>query len=351
MTIFFVAVMAGVAFYVFNQAVEGERLVTVPEITGMSITQAANVLTQEGLELGSQRLVISDQIPEYHVIVQRPTPNTVVRAGRKVNLTVSKGREAMSAPSFLGMPLEEGLRQIEAARFLGGSIARMPNESPRGTILAQQPAPSLEVAEGAEIHLLVSDGPKSQVLVMPKLVGLTLEQAQLQLGTMSVVAIPNKIDREGDEYEVVLGQNPAPGTQLTPNQEVTFDVRLRPSSFLPNARRKVAITYTVPPAPTNVEVRVEVIDESGKRSVLYPQVRDYVGGQPPKLFPGSVMTLPGITYTNETTVQFFVDRELHKSYYYSGDNPPVISESQRSTPPQPDGFPSDGLEIEDLTPL
>ena len=350
MTMFFIAVMAGVAYYVFNQAVKGERLVTVPEITGMSITQAANILTQAGLELGSQRLVVSDQVPEYHIIVQRPSPNTVVRAGRKVNLTVSQGREALPAPSWVGLSLEDALKQIEAARFLGGSIARMPNDAPRGTILAQQPAPSREVSEGAEIHLLVSDGPKSDSLVMPDLVGLSLEDAQLQLGTMNVLAVPNKINREGEEYEVVLGQTPPAGTKLAPNQEVTFDVRLRPTSFLPNARRKVSISYVVPSGRQNVEVRVEVIDEKGTREVLYPQVRDYVGGQPPKLIPGSVMTVPGITYTNETTVQFFVDRVLHKSYYYSGDNPPVVSESPLNNSTS-DGFPSNGLEVEELTPL
>lgn len=329
MTLIFIAIMGGVAYYVFNQAVQGGRLVTVPEVTGMSITQAANVITQAGLEIGAQRQVVNEQIPEYHVILQRPSPNTVVRAGRKVNLTVSQGLETITTPTWIGQPVQDALKNVEAARFISGSIARMPNDLPRDTVLAQEPAPMLQVSQGSEVHLLVSDGPVSKIQIMPDLVGKTLEEAQLMLGALTVQAIPYKINRAGSEYETVLGQHPQPGTQLVENQEVTFDIRLRPTSFLPNARRKVSISYTVPVGPARVEVRVESIDESGRRTVMYPQINDYINGRPPLLTPGSVMTFPGIAYVNETTVQFYVGRELHQTYYYNADNPPVITQNVR----------------------
>ncbi|MFP6583320.1 MAG: PASTA domain-containing protein [Candidatus Hydrogenedentota bacterium] len=335
MTLFFIAVMGGVAYYVFNQAVQGGKLVTVPEVTGMSITQAANVITQAGLELGAQRQVINDQVPEYHVILQRPTPNTVVRAGRKVNLTVSQGLETIATPNWIGKRIEDALVEIENARFLSGSIARMPHNLPRDTILAQEPAALLRVSHGSEVHLLVSDGPATQVQIMPDLIGKSLEEAQLTLGMLSVQAVPYKINRAGTEYETVLAQHPQPGTLLKENQEVTFDIRLRPTSFLPNARRKVSIAYTVPDAPTRVEIRVEMIGESGRRTVMYPNVRDYIDGRPPKLAPGTVMTFPPIAFANEITVQFYIGRQLHQTYYYNGDNPPMITDNVRPTVARP----------------
>ena len=100
---FFIVVMLGAAYFVFTNAVQGGELISVPDITGKSITEASNILTQAGLELGSQNQVVNKKVPEYHVIVQRPTPNTVVRQGRKVNLTVSQGRaEVKTLPRAIG---------------------------------------------------------------------------------------------------------------------------------------------------------------------------------------------------------------------------------------------------------
>jgi eukaryotic-like serine/threonine-protein kinase len=325
MTLFFIAVMGMVAYYVFNEAVQGGNLVTVPDVAGMSITQAADIVTQAGLALGTQRQVVNEQVPEYHVILQRPTPNTVVRAGRKINLTISQGREFVLAPSLIGKQLGSVLGELENLRFLNGSIARMYNDAPRDNILAQDPAASAEVTIGTEIHLLVSDGPKARETIMPELIELPLEKAQLILADLNVVAVPYKINRPGSEYEVVLGQHPPAGTLLNAGQEVTYDVRLRPTSFLPNARRKVTISFIVPFASNEVEVRVESLDEAGKRSVIYPQISSYIGNQPPKVLPGSTITFSDLAYTNETTFEFYVDRKLSQSYFYSGDNRPIIT--------------------------
>ncbi|MFP6598520.1 MAG: PASTA domain-containing protein, partial [Candidatus Hydrogenedentota bacterium] len=213
-------------------------------------------------------------------------------------------------------------------RFLSGSIARMAHRTPRDTVLAQDPSPSMQITLGREIHLLVSEGPEAQVVMMPDLIDKSLEAVQLILASMNVQAVPYKITRPGEEYEVVLGQHPQPGTVLIDGQEVTFDIRLRPTSFLPNARRKVSISYVVPLGATEVEVRVEAVDEAGRHKVIYPQISDYINNRPPLLLPGSTMTFFDIAYANETTIEFYIDRRRHRSYYYSGDNDPVITDHQ-----------------------
>jgi beta-lactam-binding protein with PASTA domain len=346
MTLFFIVVMLGVAYYVFTQAVQGGELVSVPDITGKSITEASNILTQHGLELGSQRQVVNEKVPEYHVIVQRPTPNTVVRQGRKVNLTVSQGRAEVRTPSLIGKNLEEAFTAIEDARFSNGSVARVSDSSPRDTILAQDPGPSMGINVGTEIHLLVSDGPKKEVMLMPDLMGLTLDRVQLMLASMDVQVVPYVVDNPGQSYEVVLNQYPKPGTTLQANQEVTFDVRLRPTSDLPNARRKATIKYTVP--ATNeftTEVRVETIDETGRRTVIYPRISDYIDSRPPRFQPGQQFTLTDLAYTNEITVEFFANSVLHQSYDFSGGNDPIITTVQ-STPPPTNSIES--VELSDL---
>ena len=48
-TVLFLAVMGFSAYFVFNEAVKGGVYVLVPDVTGMPITSAANILAQAGL--------------------------------------------------------------------------------------------------------------------------------------------------------------------------------------------------------------------------------------------------------------------------------------------------------------
>lgn len=313
------------AYFVFNEAVKGGVYVLVPDVTGLPITSAANILAQAGLELGTQKQISNTRVPEYHVIVQRPSANRVVRAGRKVSLSISAGSHYENAPSLVGRRLESAKQELEGTRLRLGSIARLPDTAPADTILAQDPPANAPVNTGGEIHLLVSDGPEAKQIFMPDLLGRTLEEVQLLLARLDVSAVPYKVERAGEEYEVVLAQRPAPGTLLHEHQEVTFDVRLLPSSFLPNARRKVSVRYTVPRRAFPAAVRVELVDQRGTRSVIYPQLRDYVGGRPPTHDSGTTITFPEIAFSNEATVEFSIDGALHTSYYFEGDAKPVVT--------------------------
>ncbi len=334
--------MIAVAWYVFNQAAMGGTPVLVPDVTGRPVTSAANLLADAGLEMGTQRRMKNDSVPEYHVIVQRPRAGEVVRAGRKVNLTVSEGEYSMPAPAYLGKSLKDARAEIESTQFMLGSIARVPDARPADTILAQDPPPLTLTGRGNEIHFLVSGGPVTEVVRMPALVGKSLDEAQLSLVNLNVVTVPIKVDRPGVEYDVVLAQFPEPGTTLTGGQEVSFEVRLGASSYLPNARRTVSGQYTVPDYGHPVAVRVEMLDEQGIPKLHYPGPSDS-----PVLVAGTVLTFNN-KYANELTIRFYVEGVLHTTYYYQGDvTQPLITTNPSA---QPAGAPDSLVHMEELEP-
>jgi len=347
--LFFVAVMMLVALYVFNQASMGGTPVLVPDVTGLPVTSAANVLTEAGLAMGTQRRVKNDAVPEYHVIVQRPRAGEVVRAGRKVSLTVSEGEYSVQAPGFLGKPLKDARAELDATQFMIGSVARIPDARPADTILAQDPPPLTLIGRGTEIHFLVSGGPVTEVVRMPVLVGKSLDEAQLALANLNVVTVPIKVDRLGAEYDVVLSQNPEPGTTLTDGQEVSFEIRLGANAYLPNVRRQVSGQYTVPNYDRSVAVRVEMVDEQGSPKLYYPGPADYVDGRPPLLAPGTIVKFNDIKYTSELTIRFYIEGALHTTYYYQGDvTQPLITHNSVSTAPLDRA--GDLVEMEELEP-
>lgn len=344
--VFFIAVMVGVAWYVFNQASMSGTPVVVPDVTGLAVTDAANLLADTGLEMGTQRRMTNDAVPQYHVIVQRPRAGEVVRAGRKVNLIVSEGVQTKPAPGFLGKVLKDAQTEIESTQFIMGSVARIPDARPVDTILAQDPPPLVPIQRGTEIHFLVSGGPKSEVVRMPAIVGKKLDEAQLALANLNVTVVPIKTDRPDAEPDIVLSQNPEAGTELTDGQEVSFEIKLAENSYLPTAQRRVSGQFQVPDLGRDVAVRVEMVDESGTPKLYYPGPNDA-----PVLPSRTIIKFNDIKYGNELTIRFYVDGALHTSYYYQGDatQPLVTTNSGTAAAPAP-GTPDSRVRMEELEP-
>ena len=317
--------MAASAYFVFNEAVKGGGFIVVPDIVGLPLNKASNVLVESGLEIGKQRQVLNDRYPEYHVMLQRPAANRVVRSGRKVHLTISAGTRYEAAPYLIGRNLETAQHQLESTRLRLGSVARIPDNADRDVVLAQDPPAGRDVAAGAEVHVLVSAGPKVRQIFMPDLVGKTVDQAMTMLAGIGVQAIPYHVDRPGAEYDVVLGQNLKAGTLLHEGQSVNFDVRLLQTTRLPETRRRVSLPYTVPAHPDRVQLRVDIVDKKGDRVTVYPLPRHYNNGKPPLLRAGTKMTIP-FSYFQEATVEFYLDGVLRTSYYYKGYAEPEIRE-------------------------
>lgn len=315
--------MALAAYFVFNQAVKGGGYIVVPDVVGLPLNKASNVLAEAGLETGKQRQVVSDRFPEYHVLLQRPAASKVVRSGRKIQLTISAGTQYEQAPYLVGRNLEAAKQNLEGTRMILGSIARIPNESIRGLVLGQDPAAGQDVPVGGEIHLLVSDGPLVQPVFMPDLVGKTIDEALSLLAEFDVPAIPYHVNTPGVEYDVVLAQSPKSGTLLHEEDPISFDVRLLETTKLPNVRRKVALEYTVPATSMNPQVRVDILDQNGDRTTVYPRPADYRNGVPPRLRPRSKITIP-FSYLDVATVEFYVDGVPQSSYYYEGNADPVV---------------------------
>jgi hypothetical protein len=192
---------------------------------------------------------------------------------------------------------------------------------------------------------------------MPNLVGKSLDDAKTILSAMNVNAVPFKTDKFGAAYDVILSQNPDPGTVLREGQSVTYEIRLAQETILPNARRRVEVSYEVPRISHNPEVRVDVINQDGERSTVYPQPSHFVNGASPRLMAGTRMTIP-VTYLGEATIEFYADRQLHKTYHYIGDSEPVItnydvsldsgySAGGQDLPPLPRTAPADAEEGEE----
>lgn len=332
-TVFFLLVMAGAGYYVFLEALDGGQYVTVPNVLGLPITEASFMLAERGLELGKQEQVTHPTVPKYHVIAQRPDAGRVVRTGRKVYPVVSMGTPFLSAPSFLKKALNDARQEITESRFRIGTVARIPHKSPRDTIIAQDPPAGQAVPSQGSIHLLVSAGSDRQSAFMPDIRGKTVQEVLAILTPYNVTLVPNLVDIPGAMEDVALNQDPPPDTLIYEGQIVTYDVKPSGTVEVPDMRHQAEVRHVMRYDWFDRDVRVEVIDRSGNRSVAWTKSPLFDEQSKSTYRAGSAIRIP-VTYVSEVIVEIYINGALEEAYYLSQGQAPV-TQSERM---QPRGF-------------
>jgi serine/threonine-protein kinase len=243
--------------------------VSVPEIEGIDIAEAVQMLEAEGLKYEIENTESSSTVPKDYVITQNPSAGTILKEGQTVKLVVSAGPKEVEVPDVMGKFEVEGVQELENLNFTVKEISRQFNdEVEKDKIYDQNPMPGLMVKEGAEIIIYVSKG--KDTAVVEDFTGMTLEDAKkaitdlgLQVGEVKEVV--------SDKYDqgVVESQDPKPNAEVAKNSVVTLTVskgKLQTRDITIDIGSY--IDYDDDDVPT-VSVKVTLIDQASKSSVVY----------------------------------------------------------------------------------
>lgn len=313
--------MAVAGFYVFNEAVAndaaervGQATVVVPDVQGNHKDTARRIIGEAGLTYGESNPMPSAKIERDYVMLQRPAPGTVVRAGRRVFVTLSEGQESVVVPKIIGMKEDEARNAIAKANLtVGPSVAHLRLSAPAGTVVGQYPVAGQTANRNSPVYLLVSEGQgaASRVLV-PNLVNLDSKDAAsiLERVGLTMKVVP---DTTADaKIGTVVKQDPQNGQELAAGGTVVLSVRIDAEAYKPH---EAELKYKLPQGFGERDVEIWVIDEVGTRQVGFRQ----------KLPAGTSLTLP-LKFPSSVTAEVYVDGALVRRYVYDGDNPPVITD-------------------------
>lgn len=136
------------------------REVVVPDVTGMPLTKAEQLLKERGLQLRVVRWQPSKDIPPNHILrMEDPEPNRRVLEGREVLVVVSQGVAPVLVPDVTGQKLEDALTTLRGAHLkVGQKVETFSETAPAGTVVGQQPPPLTQVPEDTPVNLIVSKG-------------------------------------------------------------------------------------------------------------------------------------------------------------------------------------------------
>lgn len=199
--------------------------VSVPNVLNQPYEQAHAELADR--ELSVERVVqrYNASFPRDVVIDQNPPPDTRVKPGRYVYVTVNSGAQnRVMVPDLEGLSLREAINRL---RSLGLEVSEtLPDSIPApnaNTVTRQQPSPGDSLTEGSNVRIWYSTGLGRSYVTIPDVTGISVAEAQeiLLESNLRYVVIGMQEGSEADD-EIVQRQSREPGTSVREG----FEIRL-----------------------------------------------------------------------------------------------------------------------------
>jgi beta-lactam-binding protein with PASTA domain len=150
----------------------------VPRVIGLQLERARVVLDSAGLQAVEAETRADPVEPPGTVISQNPLPQSTVKSGRRIYLSISGGDVLVPVPLLRGRSSREAGFALERVGLrLGGTGYATSDAFPENTIIDQSVPPETKVARGSAVNIVVSRGLVVEETTIPSVVGKTTTEA------------------------------------------------------------------------------------------------------------------------------------------------------------------------------
>ena len=204
----------------------GQKLVSVPKVTGMTQANAESTLKGVGLTAEPSN-GNSKTVPKGSVISQAPPAGQQVPTGTSVGITISQGPGNATVPNVVGQTQADAQNALKAAG-LGSQVVSNYSTTPSGEVYEQTPAPGTLVAPGTVVSIHVSKGPAPAptTVTVPSVIGKTQSAATSQLQGLGFKVSVSQI--ASGTAGMVVGQTPAADSEAVKGSTVSIVVSKGP---------------------------------------------------------------------------------------------------------------------------
>jgi len=254
----------------FLLSLRGAEETVVPELVSMELPEALLDLQDRELYPRVQLRYFSDPSLKGRVVEQSPAPGTQVRAGRRINLVVSRGAIVDQVGNYIGRNLNEVEEELQTLFATFDALLQIENvsyvfdEAPPGTILQQDPLPDTPLTDVTDLDLVVSRGPGAERVSLSGYVSLGYAEALSRLrqrGRPFVVTLTS-----GSQPGTVIAQSPPPGTQVSTSAKVFL-------TLVPPETQEGEVfglfRRVLPDYPVAVDLALDFVDPEGNRIRIF----------------------------------------------------------------------------------
>jgi serine/threonine-protein kinase len=199
---------------------QGPERHDVPQLVGLTQTQAEQQLTTSRLTVGAVSEAFSETVPQGEVISTSPVASTSVKPATSVDLVISNGRQPIQLQDWTGQPVGQAIAALSGAKLkVDASKQSWSDTVPKGSVISQSPATGT-VFQGDPVTLVVSRGP--QLVAVPDVIG---RQEGRATSILKGLGFDVQIERAfGGFFGTVRLQSVDPGTEAPKGSTITLTV-------------------------------------------------------------------------------------------------------------------------------
>ena len=205
----------------------GPKTVAIPDIEGMSISDAQTTMDEYNLVLNTDdiKYKLTTDYEKGKIVSVHPSIGTEVEKGSTVSIVVSSGI-GVEVADYIGKNINAVEKELSKYQYLKVNIQEEESEQPAGTIIRQEqltPGSLFDPDMAAQITLVYSSYP---TLTIPSdIIGKPVSEAVAELEDMGIVVRTSnrdttqmsqeEIDAIKNQIGLVIDSNPAAGTSYT----------------------------------------------------------------------------------------------------------------------------------------
>ena len=253
------ALVGAVVYFIFFTG----GVTRVPDLIGLTSTQATATLRESGLSVGE---IIEEENPNVGlgiVLNQDPKVDRIVPRGSTVTLIISSESQMVSVPNVAGLDVSQAREILNMARLTLEEVPTYDTATLAERIVGQLPVSDTLVMAGSTVSVLVSQGPAGTLIPTPRVMGLSAKDAEQVLQSAGFIPLPYFAATTFGKTGEIVAQTPASGMLTYPGSPIQYLV----SESVPGADSNV---------PDTVGMRDEnaklVIEEAGFQAVFYPYI-------------------------------------------------------------------------------
>ncbi len=300
------AVMVIICFLVFFASVQGAEKVMVPNVVGKTLTNALLEMQEKELYPKIQ-LRYSDELGDAGTIIEQdPVPGEIVKAYRRVTLTVSRGIALDEIGDYVGRNFDEVSRTLNKEFNNEFSMIKLANasyiadESEKGTILMQFPEAGTGVFEPLTLYLIVSNGNEIPLETVPNLTGLSIRAVLAKMAHTNITFDFNAVKSENAKKSNVVVSMENANEEIEAFSRVNVNIALAEQNA-ENENVQGILSYNLPEYPVPVAVELKAVDSEGKSSSI---VRFN--------HPGNEISIPFDVKRGSTLMLFVLDEKIYE---------------------------------------
>jgi eukaryotic-like serine/threonine-protein kinase len=298
-----ISLMIVIGLITFGIAVRGEEQTLVPNVKGKELINALQDLQSKEL-YPSVQVQFSATIDKNVVIDQSPGPGTLVRAGKRVTLRISRGPVVDKVENFVGQRLDEVKSYLQTlfSSNTPNLVVKEPpiyqpsKSVPPGTIIAQNPKPGTRISGLTTLEFVVSQSGDDTSVEIGDYTGFSFQEAITQLTRQNIPFVFSVQKAEKNKQPgVVVTQTPQPKSRILYGQIVQLSIT--PPAGIGKDRIFGVFKYTLPDYPILVDIKLSLISE-GSTGVLLAMKH-----------PGGPLSVPYIVPEGSDLVLSVLDKE------------------------------------------